>query len=248
MATTFLITILKKNPLLLARFVYTAHIVLSVWFSQPSLLLWLKLRNQRKEEGWMRFVQLCISVSAFLFHSFTYCSLSLGIWCLHVCAPVCVCVRPHGSQFCGFQTAVQWQHLKKAGDLGQWATYVSCIHLHWASLPSHFRLLFSWSIYHKLCKLSRWGDRRPEQALLWNRRASWDPHCCSGHVYWSTALQQATLPASPPLHHPAPCKESFLIHSPPNCFSPLLTLLESRGARRTALAGLGNVPHCWFGH
>lgn len=75
-----------------------------------------------------------------------------------------------------------------------------------------------WSIYHKLCKLSQWDDRRPVQAFFWKRQ---EAHCCSGHVCWSTALQYtAATHCKPPLPYTIlpPCEEPYLIHSPPNCF------------------------------
>lgn len=104
--------------------------------------------------------------------------------------------------FPGFLTDVQWQHLKRAGDLGQWAMYVSSIHLCGVSSPLLFVCFFFWSIYHKLCKLSQWGDKQPVQTFFWNRQASQEAHCSSGHVYWSTALQQLHCQHSS-WYHPA---------------------------------------------
>lgn len=116
------------------------------------------------------------------------------------------------------------------------------------SSPLLFVFFFSWSIYHKLCKLSQWGDRQPVQAFFWNRQTSQEAHCCSGHVCWSTALQQLHIASLP-----SPTPSSLLVRSPPLfirlqiAFSALLTLLESRGARRISLAALEKFPQYWFG-
>lgn len=58
----------------------------------------------------------------FLLFSFSFHFYSLLLVLLsHACAQSWLKI------FC-FQTDVLWQHLKRAGDLGQWATHVSCIH------------------------------------------------------------------------------------------------------------------------
>ncbi len=106
-----------------------------------------------------------------------------------------------------------------------------------------FVFFFCWSIYHKLCKLSRWGDRRPVQAFLWNRQASREAHCCSGHVCWSTALQRLHIPSL----------FSLLVRSSPSsmclkiAFSLSLALMESWCARRISLTAMEKFPQCWFG-
>lgn len=148
------------------------------------------------------------------------------------------------------QTDVQWQHSTRAVELGQRGTCVSCIHLCWVFLSYPFWLLFfSWSIYHKLCKLSQRGDRRPVRALLRNRQASQGAHCCSGHVCWSTALQQLHIAGLPsPLHHPASLRGAL----PHSFASKLLFLRYSRSwkagvARRDSSAASPPPPRYWSG-
>lgn len=118
------------------------------------------------------------------------------------------------------------------------------------SSPLLFVFFFSWSIYHKLHKLSQWGDRRPVQAFFWNRQASQESHCCSGHVCWSTALQQlhvASLP-SPLQHPPPPCEEPSLTHSPPNCFFSLARAPGKPGRSQDFIGCFREVPpQYWLG-
>lgn len=171
----------------------------------------------------------------FLLFSFSFHFYSLLLVLLsHACAQSWLKI------FC-FQTDVLWQHLKRAGDLGQWATHVSCIH---PALGGYLLLFcFSWSVYHKLCKLSRQGDRQPVQVFSWNRQESQESHWCSGHVRRSTAN---TLPAFPSPTSSSHLMWSSLIHLPPNCFSSLLALLESWGAHKISLAALEDFSQCWF--
>lgn len=160
----------------------------------------------------MDFLQM--SAMLLLFYFFWFCFLKVfwsgegGVCCslpfLSVssislaCSPV--------SYMCTFM-AEDLQASKQLHDDSTWRGPVT-----WASEP-HMSLVstcvgyssillscFSWSIYHKLCKLSQRGDRRLVQVFFWNRQGSQEAHWCSGHVDWSTAT---LCQPSPPLHRPA---------------------------------------------
>lgn len=157
-------------------------------------------------------------------------------------------VHTHGWESSGFQTDVQWQHLKTAGDLGQWATHVSCIHLCRVFLSPPFCLLFfpDLSITNSAscrsgvtggpCKHSPEKDRQVRKLIV---------------VQDTSAKAQRhssyTLPASPPLHHLASLwgalSHSFLSKL---LFVPLLTLLENQGACKISVATLEKFPQYWF--
>lgn len=127
---------------------------------------------------------------------------------------------------------------------GRWFGPVSHTCLLYPPCAGYSSLLlfcFSWSVYHKLCKLSRQGDR--QQVFFWNRQESQESHWCSGHVRRSTAN---TLPAFPSPTSSSHLMWSSLIHLPPNCFSSLLALLESWGAHKISLAALEDFSQCWF--
>lgn len=171
----------------------------------------------------------------FLLFSFPFHFYSLLLVLLsHACAQSWLKI------FC-FQTDVLWQHLKRAGDLGQWATHVSCIHPA-LGIPPFYSSVFP-DLSFTNCKLSRQGDRQPVQVFFWNRQESQESHWCSGHVRRSTA---DTLPAFPSPTSSSHLMWSSLIHLPPNCFSSLLALLESWGAHKISLAALEDFSQCWF--
>lgn len=129
---------------------------------------------------------------------------------------------------------------------GRWFGPVSHTCLLYPPCAGYSSLLlfcFSWSVFHKLCKLSRQGDRQPVQVFFSNRQESQESHWCSGHVRRSTA---DTLPAFPSPASSSHLMWSSLIHLPPNCFSSLLALLESWGAHKISLAALEDFSQCWF--
>lgn len=169
-------------------------------------------------------MHLCVSLPLLLIHSLMLLLSSCVCMCAHTAVDLLAFKQMYNDST--WRRPVMWASEPRTSPVSTCAGYSS---------PILFVFFFSWSIYHKLCKLSQWGDRRPVQAFLWNRQASQEAHCCSGHVCWSTALQQPHI-TSPPPPHPTP--SSLLVRSSPSfirlqiAFSLLLTLLESRGARR----------------
>lgn len=124
--------LLPSIPYLPSQFIIVYHVVahtlscksvlccvliLCILFVQSAILFVIAICDPVCESKMV----LCISLTFFFIHSL-----------------LSVCVLTHGLGSSGFQTDVQWQHLKRAGDLGQWATRVSRIHLRWVFLSSPF--------------------------------------------------------------------------------------------------------------
>ncbi len=176
---------------------------------------------------------LCISLTFFFIHSLILFLPSFECVCVCVCVFVSVHVRTHGWGSSGFQTDVQWQHLKRAGDLGQWATHVSCIHLRWVFLSSPFCLFFpDLSITNSAscrngvtgspCKHSSEIDRQVRKLIAVQDTSAGAQHYSS-----------YTLPAFPPLHLPG----SMWGALPHSFASKLLFLPCSRSWKAGVLAG-----------
>ena len=94
----------------------------------------------------MLLVQSAIMFEISICHAFVYWFHFLFHWLTHNFFE-CTC------RSSGIQTDAEWQHLKWAGDLGQWATCISCIHLCWVSLSHSFCLLFPPILSITNCKL-----------------------------------------------------------------------------------------------
>lgn len=107
-------TLLQISPLLLFFFLFGVYIFYSLpcCLCLPSVILFV----------WVKWFCGFLSLSFSFIHSYSFSRLVSVCLCLPVCT--------HGWRSSGFQTDVQWQHLKRASDLGQWATHFSCIHLH----------------------------------------------------------------------------------------------------------------------
>lgn len=184
----------------------------------------------------MHFVQsvilLCIDLTFFFSHS------------LILSSRVCVRVRTHGCGSSGFQTDVEWQHLKRAGDLGQWATHISCNHLRWVSLSYPFCLLFSpdLSITNSAscrnrvtggpCKRSSEIDRQVRKLIVVQDTSA-----------EAKRYSSYTLPASPPLHHPASLWGALPHSLAPKCLFLPRSCPWKAGI---SLAAWEKFPQYWF--
>jgi len=167
--------------------------------------------------------------------------------CVRMC--VCVCVLTHGLGSSGFQNRCTVTGFEESPVI-------------WASEPRIFPsstalgipllslfAFFCLSITNSAsCRGGVTGG--PCKASLWNRQASLGAPCCSGHVCWSTALQQLHIAC---LASPTP--SSLLVRSPqsfirpPNCFFSRARAPGKPGRSQDFIGCLWEVPKIliWLG-